>query len=105
LVTVKKKKNIQTSECHPSLLLSDLQLNRVQRLSVANFKTLLNSSREGRKQKKILNLSATHNWFTVQDNCFSKENLVVAKPFFLNIVCENKNRKIKPNWSQSVETY
>ncbi len=46
-VNVKTEKRQQTNECHLSLLLSAVQLNRVQRLSVAQEKTCFNSSRGG----------------------------------------------------------
>ncbi len=46
-VTVKTEKRQQTNECHLSLLLSAVQLNKVQRLSVAQEKTCFNSSRGG----------------------------------------------------------
>jgi hypothetical protein len=46
-VKVKKEKRQQTDGCHLSPLLSAVQLNRVQRLSVAQEKTFLNSSRGG----------------------------------------------------------
>ena len=46
-VKVKKEKRQQTNECHLSSLLSAVQLNRVKRLSVAQKKTFLNSSRGG----------------------------------------------------------
>ncbi|NGX30364.1 MAG: hypothetical protein K940chlam4_01210, partial [Candidatus Anoxychlamydiales bacterium] len=44
-VNVKAEKRQQTNECHLSLLLSAVQLNKVQRLSVAQEKTCFNSSR------------------------------------------------------------
>jgi len=48
LVTVKTEKRQQTEECHPSSLLSAIQLNRVQRLSVVWKKTCFNPSKGGR---------------------------------------------------------
>ncbi|NGX52450.1 MAG: hypothetical protein KR126chlam5_00748 [Candidatus Anoxychlamydiales bacterium] len=46
-VNVKTEQRQQTSECHLSLLLSAVQLNKVQRLSVAQEKTCFNSLRGG----------------------------------------------------------
>jgi hypothetical protein len=46
-VNVKTEKRQQTNECHLSLLFSAVQLNKVQRLSVAQEKTCFNSSRGG----------------------------------------------------------
>ena len=46
-VDVKTEKRQQTLECHPSSLLSAVQLNRVQRLSVVREKTCFNSSKGG----------------------------------------------------------
>ncbi|NGX43896.1 MAG: hypothetical protein K1060chlam3_00052 [Candidatus Anoxychlamydiales bacterium] len=46
-VNVKTEKRQQTNECHLSLLLFSVQLNKVQKLSVAQEKTCFNSSREG----------------------------------------------------------
>lgn len=45
-VDVKTEKRQQTLECHPSSLLSAVQLNRVQRLSVARKKPVLTPRRE-----------------------------------------------------------
>lgn len=44
---VKKEKRQQTSECHLSSLLSAVQLNKEETLSVAQEKTFFNSSRGG----------------------------------------------------------
>jgi hypothetical protein len=46
-VEVKKEKRQQTAVCHLSTVLSAVQLNRVETLSVEQAKTLLNSSRGG----------------------------------------------------------
>lgn len=46
-VKVRKEKRQQTKGCHLSSLLSAMQLNRVQRLSVAQEKTFSNSTRGG----------------------------------------------------------
>ena len=46
-VNVKTEKRQQTNKCYLSLLLSAMQLNRVQRLSVAQEKTFSNSTRGG----------------------------------------------------------
>lgn len=46
-VDVKTEKRQQTLECHPSSLLSAVQLNREETLSVAWKKTCFNSSKGG----------------------------------------------------------
>ena len=46
-VEVKKEKRQQTNGCHLSPLLSAVQLNRVETLSVAQEKTFFNSPRGG----------------------------------------------------------
>lgn len=62
MANVKKKKNIQTPSCRLSDGLSDLQLNKREgSASVASSKTLLNSSRESRKQKLRLATTVSHN--------------------------------------------
>ncbi len=64
-VNVKTEKRQQTNECHLSLLLSAMQLNRVQRLSVAQEKTYFNSSRGGLDYLTTLLIGwiIEHNWF------------------------------------------
>ena len=63
-VNVKTEKRQQTNECHLSLLLSAVQLNKVQRLSVAQEKTCFNSSRGGLDDLSItpVGLIVEHNW-------------------------------------------
>ena len=63
LVNVKTEKRQQTLECHPSSSLSAVQLNRVQRLSVAREKTCFNSSRGGRIQLLTPIVADTHYQF------------------------------------------
>ena len=65
LVAVKIEKRQQTNECHLNLLLSAVQLNKVQRLSVAQEKTCFNSSRGGLDDLSITptGLIVEHNWF------------------------------------------
>ena len=53
-VDVKTEKRQQTLECHPSSLISAVQLNRVQRLSVVWEKTCFNSSKGGLGNFKLL---------------------------------------------------
>ena len=60
LVAVKIEKRQQTNECHLSLLLSAAQLNKVQRLSVAQEKTYFNFSRGGRIQLSTPIVTDTH---------------------------------------------
>ncbi len=64
-VNVKTEKRQQTNECHLSLLLSAVQLNKVQRLSVAQKKTCFNSSRGGLDDlsNTPAGLIVEHNWF------------------------------------------
>jgi len=62
LVAVKTEKRQQTLECHPSSLLSAMQLNRVQRLSVAWEKTCFNFSKGGRIQLPTPIVTDTHYW-------------------------------------------
>ena len=79
MVNVKKKKNIQTSLCRPSIGLSDLQLNKpVSMASVASSKTLLNSSKESRKQKKVPTSTVSHNGTIKPEHraCFRKQDVV-----------------------------
>ena len=52
-VKVKREKRQQTGGCHLSSLLSAVQLNRVERLSVAQEKTSFNSSRGGLDSKNV----------------------------------------------------
>ena len=63
-VNVKTEKRQQTNECHLSLLLSAVQLNKVQRLSVAQEKTCFNSSRGGLDDLLVIptSLIVEHNW-------------------------------------------
>ncbi len=63
-VNVKTEKRQQTNECHLSLLLSAAQLNKVQRLSVAQEKTCFNSSRGGLGYllKALIEWITEHNW-------------------------------------------
>ena len=61
LVDVKTEKRQQTLECHPSSLLSAVQLNRVQRLSVVREKACFNSSKGGRMQSLTPIAIDTHN--------------------------------------------
>jgi len=61
-VNVKTEKIQQTNECHLSLLLSAVQLNKVQRLSVAQEKTCFNFSRGGRIQLSTPIVTDTHYW-------------------------------------------
>jgi 5-methylcytosine-specific restriction endonuclease McrA len=77
LVNVRKKKNIQTSPCRPSGELSDLQLNKSEgSSSVVDFKTLSNSSKESRKQKKSPTSTASHNGTDLPKHSASKEDFV-----------------------------
>ncbi|NGX44143.1 MAG: hypothetical protein K1060chlam3_00306 [Candidatus Anoxychlamydiales bacterium] len=62
LVAVKTEKRQQTNECHLSLLLSAMQLNKVQRLSFAQEKTCFNFSRGGRIQLSTPIVTDTHYW-------------------------------------------
>ena len=64
-VNVKTEKRQQTNECHLSLLLSAAELNKVQRLSVAQEKTCFNSSRGGLGNLLVspTGLIVEHNWF------------------------------------------
>jgi len=64
-VNVKTEKRQQTNECHLSLLLSAMQLNKVKRLSVAQEKTCFNSSRGGLDDLFITPTGSIveHNWF------------------------------------------
>ena len=64
-VNVKTEKIQQTNECHLSLLLSAVQLNKVQRLSVAQEKTCFNSSRGGLDDLLVAPTESIveHNWF------------------------------------------
>ncbi len=64
LVAVKTEKRQQTLEYHPSSLLSAMQLNRVQRLSVAWEKTCFNFSKGGRIQLPTPIVTDTHYWLT-----------------------------------------
>ena len=57
-VEVRKEKRQQTNECHLSSLLSAVQLNRVQRLSVAQEKTFSNSPRGGLDRVVVSNNNA-----------------------------------------------
>ena len=63
-VNVKTEKIQQTNECHLSLLLSAVQLNKVQRLSVAQEKTCFNSSRGGLDDLLVspTHSIVEHNW-------------------------------------------
>lgn len=66
LVTVKTEKRQQTLGCHPSPLLSAVQLNRVQRLSVVQEKTCFNFSKGGRSVLGHFSKRServAHNWF------------------------------------------
>ena len=63
LVNVKTEKRQQTLECHPSSLLSAVQLNKEETLSVAQEKTCFNFSKGGldyfrNLQPKMIE----HNW-------------------------------------------
>lgn len=77
MVNVRKKKNIQTPSCRPSVGLSDLQLNKGEgSSSVANSKTLSNSSREGRKPYLHLAEKVSHNGTCSPKHSASKEDFV-----------------------------
>ncbi len=69
LVAVKTEKRQQTNECHLSSLLSAVQLNKVQRLSVVQEKTCFNFSRGGRIQLPTPTVTDTHYWRQDQ-GCF-----------------------------------
>ena len=84
MVTVRKKKNIQTDPSHLSGSLSDLQLNNsLGGNSVANFKTLSNSSRGGRVLDFTPVIKSAHN----DESCSSKHS--ASKEDFVFVL--NKN--------------
>lgn len=74
---VREKRNIQTLSCRPSGRLSDLQLNKSGgSSSVASSKTLSNSSKESRKQKRVLAATASHNGSCSPKHSASREDFV-----------------------------
>lgn len=77
MVNVRKKKNIQTLSCRPSVRLSDLQLNKSEgSSSVVNSKTLSNPSRESRKPNLHLAEKVSRNGTCSPKHSASKEDFV-----------------------------
>ena len=84
-VNVKTEKRQQTNECHLSLLLSAVQLNKVQRLSVAQEKTCFNSSRGGLGYLFVAPIEwiIEHNWSLDQRYFFLIS--ILSRHFFKNL--------------------